>query len=38
LAQSQIVLLPKLGHLVQEEQPDIGLKAVIEFLNSTLKR
>lgn len=38
LLQSQTVLLPKLGHLVQEEQPDIGLKAVIEFLNSTLKR
>ena len=38
LLQSQTVLLPKLGHLVQEEQPNIGLKVVTEFLNSTLKR
>jgi pimeloyl-ACP methyl ester carboxylesterase len=38
LAVSQTQLLPKLGHLLQEEQPDVGVKYVTEFLNSTLKR
>ena len=38
LLQSQTVFLPKLGHLVQEEQPERALKNVTEFLNSALKR
>lgn len=38
LANSKTVLLPKLGHLAQEEQPEIALGHVVEFLNSTLKR
>jgi len=37
LSDSQTVLLPKLGHLVQEEQPEIALAHVAAFLNSTLK-
>jgi len=37
LAVSQIQLLPQLGHLLQEEQPEVGVKYVIAFLNSTLK-
>ena len=38
LSTSKTVLLPKLGHLAQEEQPQIALAHVVEFLNSTLKR
>ena len=38
LAVSKTQLLPKLGHLLQEEQPDVGVKYVTEFLTSTLKR
>jgi len=38
LLQSQTVFLPKLGHLIQEEQPERALKNVTEFLNSALKR
>ena len=38
LADSQTTLLPNLGHLPQEEQPEVGVKRVTEFLNSTLKR
>jgi pimeloyl-ACP methyl ester carboxylesterase len=38
LSVSQTVLLPKLGHLIQEEQPELGLTPVTEFLNATLKR
>jgi pimeloyl-ACP methyl ester carboxylesterase len=38
LSTSKTVLLPKLGHLVQEEQPQIALAHVVEFLNTTLKR
>ena len=38
LSTSKTVLLPKLGHLVQEEQPQIALTHVVEFLNTTLKR
>lgn len=38
LSKSQTVLLPRLGHLLQEEQPEKALEKVIEFLNSTLKR
>jgi len=38
LSTSKIVLLPNLGHLAQEEQPQIALAHVVEFLNSTLKR
>ena len=38
LANSKTVLLPKLGHLAQEEQPEMALGHVVEFLNSTLKR
>lgn len=37
LSSSKTVLLPKLGHLVQEEQPEIALTHVVAFLNSTLK-
>jgi pimeloyl-ACP methyl ester carboxylesterase len=37
LSNSKTVLLPKLGHLVQEEQPEIALTQVVTFLNSTLK-
>lgn len=33
---SRTVLLPNLGHLIQEEQPEVGLWQVIEFLTSTL--
>ena len=32
LASSKIVVLPKLGHLLQEEQPDKGLHVVLDFL------
>jgi pimeloyl-ACP methyl ester carboxylesterase len=38
LSTSKIVQLPNLGHLAQEEQPQIALAHVVEFLNSTLKR
>lgn len=38
LSSSKTVLLPNLGHLVQEEQPEIALEHVTDFLNSTLKR
>ena len=38
LALSQTMLLPNLGHLLQEEQPDVGVKLVTDFLNATLKR
>jgi pimeloyl-ACP methyl ester carboxylesterase len=38
LANSKTVLLPNLGHLIQEEQPDIALKHITEFLSSKLKR
>jgi len=38
LSTSKTVLLPNLGHLVQEEQPQIALAHVVEFLNTTLKR
>jgi pimeloyl-ACP methyl ester carboxylesterase len=38
LSTSKTVLLPNLGHLAQEEQPQIALAHVVEFLNSTLKR
>jgi pimeloyl-ACP methyl ester carboxylesterase len=37
LSDSKTVLLPKLGHLVQEEQPEVALAHVAAFLNSTLK-
>lgn len=37
LSVSQTVLLPKQGHLIQEEKPEIGLTEVTEFLNSNLK-
>lgn len=38
LSSSKTVLLPNLGHLVQEEQPEIALKHVTEFLNTMLKQ
>jgi pimeloyl-ACP methyl ester carboxylesterase len=38
LSTSKTVLLPKLGHLIQEEQAQIGLAQVSEFLNSALNR
>jgi pimeloyl-ACP methyl ester carboxylesterase len=37
LSDSKTVLLPKLGHLVQEEQPEVALAHIAAFLNSTLK-
>jgi pimeloyl-ACP methyl ester carboxylesterase len=36
LSNSTTVLVPKLGHLLQEEQPDKGLTAVMQFLDSHL--
>jgi len=38
LAKSQTILLPKLGHLLQEEQPEVAVKHVAEFLDATLRR
>ena len=38
LMSSKTVLLPNLGHLPQEEQPEVALAHVSDFLNSTLKR
>jgi len=38
LMSSQTVLLPHLGHLIQEEQPHIALSHVENFLNSNLNR
>jgi len=38
LANSQTILLPKLGHLLQEEQPEVAVKRVAEFLDATLRR
>ena len=35
LENSQTLVLPKLGHLIQEEQPERGLMAVLEFLRRT---
>lgn len=36
LPQSQTVFIPKLGHLLHEEQADIGLAKVTEFLDAKL--
>jgi pimeloyl-ACP methyl ester carboxylesterase len=36
LAQSETVLIPKLGHLLQEEHAEIGLAKVTEFLDAKL--
>ena len=36
LSNSTTVLVPKLGHLLQEEQPEKGLAAVMQFLDSHL--
>jgi pimeloyl-ACP methyl ester carboxylesterase len=36
LSVSKTVLLPNLGHLIQEEQPEVGLRHVTEFLISIL--
>jgi pimeloyl-ACP methyl ester carboxylesterase len=38
LPSSKTVLLPNLGHLVQEEQPELALTHVTDFLNSMVKR
>ena len=38
LSSSKTVLLPNLGHLIQEEQPAMGLAHVAEFLVSHLER
>jgi pimeloyl-ACP methyl ester carboxylesterase len=38
LAVSKTVLLPNLGHLIQEERAELGLVHVTEFLMSSLKR
>jgi pimeloyl-ACP methyl ester carboxylesterase len=34
LLNSTTILVPKLGHLLQEEQPEKGLTAVIQFLDA----
>jgi pimeloyl-ACP methyl ester carboxylesterase len=34
LSHSTTVVLPKQGHLLQEEQPQEGLAAVLAFLNA----
>jgi pimeloyl-ACP methyl ester carboxylesterase len=36
LRQSQTVVLPKVGHLIQEEQPELGLAHVDAFLSDQL--
>jgi len=36
LSNSTTVLIPKLGHLLQEEQPEKGLTAVMQFLDGQL--
>jgi pimeloyl-ACP methyl ester carboxylesterase len=36
LSNSTTVLIPKLGHLLQEEQPEKGLAAVMQFLDGQL--
>jgi pimeloyl-ACP methyl ester carboxylesterase len=36
LSNSSTVLVPKLGHLLQEEQPEKGLTAVMQFLDGHL--
>jgi pimeloyl-ACP methyl ester carboxylesterase len=36
LGQSQTVVLPRLGHVIQEEQPKVGLASVDEFLTVQL--
>ena len=36
LSNSTTVLIPKLGHLLQEEQPEKGLAAVMQFLDGHL--
>ena len=36
LGQSQTVVLPRLGHVIQEEQPKVGLASVDEFLTAQL--
>jgi pimeloyl-ACP methyl ester carboxylesterase len=36
LSNSTTVLVPQLGHLLQEEQPEKGLKSVMQFLDSQL--
>jgi pimeloyl-ACP methyl ester carboxylesterase len=36
LAQSKTVSIPKLGHLLHEEQADIGLAQLVEFLDARL--
>jgi len=36
LAQSKTVFIPKLGHLLHEEQANIGLAQLAEFLDAKL--
>ncbi|MEY3938814.1 MAG: hypothetical protein RL659_1655 [Pseudomonadota bacterium] len=38
LSNSTTVLVPKLGHLLQEEQPEKGLAAVTQFLDLQLRK
>ena len=33
LSHSQTVILPKASHLLQEENPQLGLARVLEFIN-----
>ena len=37
LARSQTVVLPHLGHVLQEEQAEIGLAQVQSFLDAQLR-
>jgi len=38
LSNSTTVIVPKLGHLLQEEQPEKGLAAVMQFLDLQLRK
>jgi len=37
LPNSKTVILPKASHLLQEENPEVGLKSVFEFINTELR-
>ena len=37
LPNSKTVILPKASHLLQEENPEVGLKSVLEFINTELR-
>jgi pimeloyl-ACP methyl ester carboxylesterase len=37
LPNSKTVILPKASHLLQEENPEVGLKSVLDFINMELR-